>query len=163
MSLNEKKVSFLQGDKNDYREKEKEFRRQVRIAKYKYKAKVEEKLKTNNCKAAWDWLKTMMGKKQNKHVNSFPKDLPASPNELNKFYARFDVRDISGECLLCQNMLVKDQINIAHSDVEGSFLKLDCNTAAGPDKIIRPSVRPSVHADILDMPEPISFKVDTRT
>ena len=54
MILNEKRVAFLHNNKEEYREKEKEFRRQARIAKHKYKSKVEDKLKTGNAKAAWD-------------------------------------------------------------------------------------------------------------
>ncbi|XP_070534509.1 uncharacterized protein [Ptychodera flava] len=137
MFLNEKKLAFLQGDRSKYKEKEKEFRQQARIAKYKYRMKVEEKLKTNNCKAAWDGLKVMMGKKQNTSLNSFPRDLLAFPDELNKFYARFDVRDFTNECVtLCQSLKpVSDQIEVSQSDVEGSFLKLNSNKAAAPDKI----------------------------
>ena len=77
----------------------------------------------------------MMGKKQNKQVNSFSKDFSTLSNELNQFYARFDIRDCNEEWLsLCQNLL-PDQIEISHTDVELSFLKLKSKKAAGPDRI----------------------------
>ena len=42
--LNQKKLAFLKGKKEDYKEKEKEFRKNARSARLRYKNKVEEKL-----------------------------------------------------------------------------------------------------------------------
>ena len=42
--LNQKKLAFLKGKKEEYKEKEKEFRKNARAARLRYKNKVEEKL-----------------------------------------------------------------------------------------------------------------------
>ena len=44
VNLNQKKLAFLKGKKEEYKEKEKEFRKNVRAARLRYKNKVEEKL-----------------------------------------------------------------------------------------------------------------------
>ena len=47
----------------------------------------------------------MMGKQQTKHSLPHSANSVDTANELNRFYARFDVRDFSEDCarLLCQN------------------------------------------------------------
>jgi hypothetical protein len=95
---------------------------------------VEEKFRTGDVRQAWDGLKTMMGKtgqKSNKHL---PHTLE-SVNELNKFYARFDVRDFSADCdSLCQT-IKPEPLNIAEDHVVSVFKRLNPNKAPGPDGV----------------------------
>ena len=50
--LNQKKLAFLKGKKEEYKEKEKELRKNARAARLRYKNKVEEKFRTGNAREA---------------------------------------------------------------------------------------------------------------
>ena len=79
------------------RELDKEYRRKAKLAKHAYTDKVEETLKAGNTKDyAGRWLNTMMGMKNKRETvkTDSPRGLV---NELNRFYARFDVTDFSSE------------------------------------------------------------------
>ena len=65
--LNQKKLAFLKGKKEEYKEKEKEFRKNARAARLRYKNKAEEKFRTGNAREAWSGLRVMMSKQQTKH------------------------------------------------------------------------------------------------
>ena len=93
---NKKKFAFVRGNKAEVRELDEEFRRKAKLAKLAYKDKVEEKLKVGNAKDAWRELNTMMGRKNNQQTvkGSNPRGFA---NELNRFYAKFDVTDFSSE------------------------------------------------------------------
>ena len=93
--LNQKKLAFLKGKKEDYKEKEKEFRKNARAARLQYKNKVEEKFRAGNAREAWRGLRAMMGKQQSKHSLPHSANSVNTASELNTFYARFDVRDFS--------------------------------------------------------------------
>ena len=89
--LNQKKLAFLKGKKEEYKEKEKEFRKNARAARLRYKNKAEEKFRTGNAREAWSGLRVMM--------------CTDTANELNTFHARFDVRDFSEDCANCARLL----------------------------------------------------------
>ena len=58
--LNQKELAFMKGKKEEYKEKEKEFRKNARAARLRYKNKVEEKFRTGNGREAWSGLRVMM-------------------------------------------------------------------------------------------------------
>ena len=58
--LNQKKLVFLKGKKEECKEKEKEFRKNARAARLRYKNKAEEKFRTGNAREAWSGLRVMM-------------------------------------------------------------------------------------------------------
>ena len=103
--LNQKKLAFLKGKKEEYKEKEKEFRKNARAARLRYKNKVEEKFRTGNAREAWRGLRAMMGKQQSKHSLPHSANSVNTASELNTFYARFDVRDFSEDCANCARLL----------------------------------------------------------
>ena len=87
--LNQKKLAFLKGKKEEYKEKEKEFRKKnARAARLRYKNKVAEKIRTGNAREAWSGLRAMMGKQQTKHSLPHSANSVDIANELNTFYAR---------------------------------------------------------------------------
>ena len=47
----------------------------------------------------------MMGKQQTKHSLPHSANSVNTANELNTFYARFDVRDFSEDCANCARLL----------------------------------------------------------
>ena len=75
----------------------------ARAARLQYKNRVE-KFRTGNAREAWGGLRAMMGKKQTKHSLPHSAKSVDAANELNSFYACFDVRDFSEDCAtLCQS------------------------------------------------------------
>ena len=138
--LNQKKhyvslimLVFLKGKKEEYKDKEKEFRKNARADRLRYKNKVEEKFRTDNAREAWSGLRAMMGKQQTKH------SLPHSANsvdiasEMNSFYARFEVRDFSENCATLCETIVPEQLDLSETDVVTSFSRLNSHKASGPD------------------------------
>ena len=67
---------------------------EIKRAKLQYKNKIEERLGSNNLKAAWDGVKRMTGlhKTQNKpvHIPMYKSDSDLS-EALNTFFSRFDI------------------------------------------------------------------------
>ena len=45
-------------------------------------------------------------------------------NELNSFYARFDVRDFSEDCATLCETIVPEQLDLSEADVVTSFSRL---------------------------------------
>ena len=89
-----KKHRVLQnGDEREIREATKEVRAEIKKAKLQYKNKIEERLGSNNLKAAWDGVKRMVGLQK---ANKKPVNLPMHKNDnelseaLNTFFSRFD-------------------------------------------------------------------------
>ena len=132
--LNEKKVAFLQGNEHKVKELGKEFRRKAKIAKIEYKNKVEDRFLGGNVREAWKGLNTMMGRGlQQKRIQC--DDAATFANDLNVFYARFDVHDFNKECDdLCSPLLsTSEQATILESDVASCFARINPRKAAGPD------------------------------
>ena len=116
------------------REKSKEFERLKVIEKKKYKDKVQEKYEKGNVKEAWDGLNKMMGRSSKQSHQRLP-DTPDPVNDLNRFYARFDVRDFSVECNeICQS-IEPEFLEITESEVLKVFRKQKPNKAPGPDGV----------------------------
>ena len=109
--LNQKKLSVMKGKKEEYKEKEKEFWKNARAARLRYKNKVEEKLRTGNAREAWSGLRVMM--------------CTDTANELNRFYARFDVRDFSEDCATLYETIVPEQLDLSETDVVTRFSRLN--------------------------------------
>ena len=131
--LNQKKLSVMKGKKEEYKEKEKEFWKNARAARLRYKNKVEEMFRTGNAREAWSGLRAMMGKQQTKHSLPHSSNSVDTANELNRFYARFDVRDFSeGSATLCET-IVPEQLDLSETDVVTSFSRLNSHKASGPD------------------------------
>ena len=133
--LNEKKFAFLQGKTEEYREKEKDFRRQSVAAKLKFKDKVENNFRTGNAKDAWNGLKAMMGKPNQKQNMCTSDDPLKAANDFNRFYSRFDVDDHRDECTsICQSIIPHD-LEICEEEVVRVFSSLNANKASGPDGV----------------------------
>lgn len=88
--LNEKKHAFLSKDDTKTKKLNKTFRSKLRQAKLAYKDNVERKL-IYDAWSAWQGLNTMMGRKTRQDKPSSPADPLTFANELNVFYARFEL------------------------------------------------------------------------
>ena len=56
-----------------------------------------------------------------------------SANELNRFYACFDVRDFSEDSATLCETTVPEQLDLSETDVVTSFSRLNSHKASGPD------------------------------
>ena len=111
----------------------KEFRKNARADRLRYKNKVEEKFRTGNAREAWSGLRAMMGKQQTKHSLPHSANSVDTANEINRFYARFDVRDFSEDCATLCETSVPEQLDLSEADVVTSFSRLNSHKASGPD------------------------------
>ena len=74
-----------------------------------------------------------MGKQQTKHSLPHSANSVDTANELNIFYARFDVRDFSEDCATLCETIVPEQLDLSEADVVTSFSRLNSHKASGPD------------------------------
>ena len=104
--INQKNICFTQGDTARYRELQKQLKKELKLAKCRYKDKVESMLRAGSSRPAWEGVKSMMGmqpKKSHVSLNGRP-DLVLS-NDLNNFYNRFNVCDFSDELSAFKNVV----------------------------------------------------------
>jgi len=71
-----------------------------------------------------------MGKQQTKHSLPHSSNSVDTANELNRFYACFDVRDFSEDCATLCETSVPEQLDLS---VVTSFSPLNSHKASGPD------------------------------
>ena len=76
----------------------------------------------------------MMGKTSQQSGQRLP-NTPDPVNDLNKFYARFDVRDFSNECHEICESITPEHLEITETEVVKIFKKQKVNKASGPDGI----------------------------
>ena len=75
--------AFQNGDEREIREATKEVRAEIKKAKLQYKNKIEERLGSNNLKAAWDGVKRMIGL-QKAHKKPVHLPMHKNYNELSE-------------------------------------------------------------------------------
>lgn len=90
---------FYKGDESEKREAKKEVRAEIKRARLQHKNKIEERLGSNNLKAAWDGVKRPTGLHitQNKPIYIPTYESDSDLSELNTFYSCFDFYDFSDE------------------------------------------------------------------
>ena len=109
----------------------------IRDAKTTYKNKIENMFHGNNSKDAWKGLKLLCGY-GSKNSNIVTDNPLTYANELNVFYARFDVHDHKTECEILLDSLkidVSSTAIISQDDVLKSLKRVKINKSCGPDKI----------------------------
>lgn len=137
--LNEKKIAFLKGDKHKVRDLEKEFQKKVKVAKKEYKDKIEEKYAKGNARDAWKGLNIMMGR-ENQKENTLCNDPTVFANNLNNFYARFDVHDFTKDCdIMCNTVKQLPEspfsTELLEEEVSSVFSHINPHKASGPDGV----------------------------
>ena len=75
----------------------------------------------------------MIGKQQTKHSLHHSANSVDTDNEVNRFYARFDVRDFSEDCASLCETIVPEQLDLFQADVVTSFSRLNLHIASSPD------------------------------
>ena len=94
---------------------------------------MEETFRPGNAREAWGGLRAMMGKQQTKHSLPHSANSVDTADDLNRFYARFDVRDFSEDCATLCETIVPEQLDLSETDVVTSFSRLNSHKASGPD------------------------------
>lgn len=131
--MNEKEATFLRGEVDLVREKDKEFRRRVFTSKIDFKNKIEQRFCTGNAKTAWEGLNVMMGRDRKKQSVNIA-DYNRFVNDLNIFYGRFDVRDPKVGCRsVCDQIGRYMPIQLSEEEVGKCLSKIRPNKAPGPD------------------------------
>ena len=102
------------------------------MAKLAYRDQVEEKLKVGNAKDAWRGLNTMMNRK-NKGQTVKTGNPRGFANELNRFYASFDVTDFSRESDNACRSLVPSLMCVEEEDAISCFSRFNPSKAPGLD------------------------------
>ena len=137
--LRVKQRAFQSGEKEALVKSVKKVKTIVLKSKKIYKEKLEQNIK-DNPRAAWDSLKLMSGYKRadvKLDLNERGKDYV---DNLNKFYARFDVHDFKDDT----NMKIKDMLEdvrevdnctVSEKDVECEFKHVNARKACGPDGV----------------------------
>jgi hypothetical protein len=150
--LKKKRSAFASGDKEELRAVQKELKKAIREGKEQYKQKLEAKLERNNVKDVWQGMQKITGySKKNKFDGSSSGSDFA--DELNTFYARFDVHDFKDECNTIlrsddvSNSAVQEPVTLSVDDVCKQLKKINVNKSAGPDGV-KPKVL-SICADQL--------------
>ncbi|XDV19566.1 hypothetical protein PO909_025015 [Leuciscus waleckii] len=137
--INQRNISFNQGDMIQHRVLSKQLKRELKLAKRVYKDKVENLLRTGNSRPAWEGVKTIMGLQSKTFciTQNGKTDLDFS-NELNGFYDRFNVLDFSEEMSVFKNVdlnLVNNTVPIDKFIVLKLFRGVKERKSPGPDGI----------------------------
>ena len=141
-TLNEKKIAFQTGDRQNRKQIQAKLRKELKEAKRKYKEKVEEGFQKGNMAEAWKGLKTLSGQEQTKRKTSGAslKEQSDFSNKLNEFYCRFERHDLEEELkqaisLAEDNLSENEDFEIDSKQVQTLFRKLKTKKAVGPDNI----------------------------
>ncbi len=104
--INQRNISFHKGDLTQYRVLQKQVKREIKLAKLKYKDRVGNMFATGNPRPAWEGVKSMLGMQTKRHPISLNgKSNFDLSNELNMFYNRFNVHDFNNELSVFKNVV----------------------------------------------------------
>lgn len=136
--LQERKQAHRAGDHAKVKDLNRIFRREVRLAKVKYRQKLEHCFQNNNPKGAWRCLEMITDYKtpKNKGFQNID-DSKQKADDLNEFYCRFDNIDMSTTLdLISDDLRQMDDtpISIEERDVVKQFKLINPNKATGPDE-----------------------------
>ncbi len=90
MALNARTSTFNSSNADDYKQASYALRKIIKTSKRQYKAKIEAQFTTSNYSNMWQGLHNITDYKDRKHPATIPST--SLPDELNTFYARFEVR-----------------------------------------------------------------------
>ncbi len=131
---------FIINDGIRYREAHKLVRNEVRLAKLRYKEKVETMFKSGESHLAWDGVKSIIGTKQKiKSITLGGKSDHELADDFNLFFTRFDTHDFTSELskyggnIVTLDSSVKFQISEA--DVRSCFGQVKERKSSGLDHI----------------------------
>lgn len=135
--LNEKKKIYHTGDRDRLRTIQREIKSKIAEQKKVFKEKVEHLFMTNQAKDAWTGVKVLSGYQKKRTAADSTID-QIYVNELNQFYARFDVYDFKQECndiLRVAEDRNGERIILSHEEVLRSIKHIKCGKACGPDQV----------------------------
>ena len=134
--INRKKRS-LSNNRVELKAIQNELNCKIREAKTNYKDKIEALFRSTNCKDAWKGLKFLSGNVKKCCIPE-PDDMNTYVDELNNFYARFDVGDYNEECdhiLHSLQVNCDERIVLTEQEVLQGLNRAKPGKACGPDKV----------------------------
>ena len=131
-ALNARTTAFKSGHTEEYKKASYALRKTIRAAKREYRAKVESQFNTTNTRSLWQGLNT---------ITDFRRETPsvdhisaALPDQLNTFYARFEVNHtVLPERAPATADSAPHSVSVA--DVCKAFKRVNSRKAPGPDGI----------------------------
>ncbi|MEL7522523.1 MAG: hypothetical protein AAGJ80_13075, partial [Cyanobacteria bacterium J06553_1] len=131
----EKRRIESNGNPIEIRNIRQQLNRKIADEKRAYKTKVEGLFRTNSTKDAWKGLKTLCGFNSKRAT---PDTDNIDINQLNAFFARFDIYDFSEEFSNIVSIIrgnTDDRIVITEEDVRRTLNRVRAGKATGPDNI----------------------------
>ncbi|KAG5284759.1 hypothetical protein AALO_G00030160 [Alosa alosa] len=127
-------AGLISGDMTDYKAASYSLRSAIKDAKRRYRDRVEADFLEGDPARVWKGLRTITGfERKSPPMMNVSKVLP---DELNAFYARFDMKntDYIGLAAACEAN-EDAPFCVSEVDVSNAFRKVNCRKATGPDGI----------------------------
>jgi hypothetical protein len=146
-TINEKKVAFQSGNKEERKKVQRKLREEIKKAKLEYKDKVEQQFQSGSMRDAWQGLKNLTGQNRpHSTATGLPEeDRRTFANSLNEFYCRFERTDMTDKLSsVISDLKSKEEVEDGSADVdfeidgstvEDLFKRLNTRKAVGPDHI----------------------------
>ena len=145
--LNKKKRTFYQGTVEERKQVNQEVKAAVRRAKQTYKNKVESKFAGGDFRTAWQGIKSMAGlttsdSRNRSHIKLQGVSDDNLPNDMNRFFTRFETRDFSLDTADVRLSLYLCTDIVIDQETVGRYLKATkVNKSPGPDGICGRTLR----------------------
>ncbi len=126
--LKERNAAFKSGDAQAYSNANRELKKGIKEAKYRYKQHLEAQF--NNSCSMWKGIKAITD--SNGRSSRISKN-PCLPDSLNCYFARFDYQNDNG----AYSEVKQDgwAIVLNHHQVRSTLKRIDINKASGPDGV----------------------------
>ncbi|KAK6178302.1 hypothetical protein SNE40_013103 [Patella caerulea] len=136
--LNAKKRGFMTKDRITVKRIQKDINVKIKACRNDYKKNVESQFRQTNTRQAWSSIKTIVGTNQQKAHISSPSTDQSFAEELNTFYARFDIENFTSERKSVTDALPysnENDILISNDDVKACFRRINIRKTKGPDEL----------------------------
>ncbi|KAI3359394.1 hypothetical protein L3Q82_002898 [Scortum barcoo] len=125
-------AAYRSGDKLAYSIARKELKKGIKLAKSRYKWRIEEHFENNNPHSMWRGIKTITDYKRSDQLVSHDSTLP---DTLNTFYARFDTPGSRESVHLPRLEELHQPLVLQLHQVSSSMKRINIRKAEGPDKV----------------------------
>ena len=136
--INAKKVAIASKDKQRIKAAHNVLTSKIKSAKIRYKDKIEGLFESNDARNAWKGLKILSGFGFRSGKLPDVTDDSAYANELNSFYARFDVQNFDKEresLVSALKQIPAERVIIDENEVCKTLSKINTGKSPGPDKL----------------------------
>ncbi len=122
---------FHSGDAEAYRTTRSRLRKGIREVKHCYKKRIEEHFNSSDSRRVWQGIKTITGYNSTSSTHA---QSSSFPDDLNRFFARFDCTD-SSDNTWAQQGPSPPVLTLSPHDVRRTLQHINPNKATGPDGV----------------------------